>query len=168
MKKILITCVVFALVISTTAFAEEKKDNFIKKLLETAISPIETVLGPVTELEKIIVSPSRFKEKLGASSCSISVIGQREFEAQKIDTVKDAMRDQVGLDIVERGAFQGQTSLFTRGADSNKTLIYVDGVKAYDPISPNGAYNLAHLTLDNVESIEVLRGPQSALYGSDA
>jgi len=52
--------------------------------------------------------------------------------------------------------------------DSGKTQIMIDGVRMYDPIAPNGAFDLAHFTLDNVERIEVVNGPQSVLYGSDA
>ncbi len=167
MKKIILV-LSFIAIITSVSFAEEEKPSVLKKILETAISPIETILGPVTELGKIVVTPSRTEEKLGSSSSSISVVDSTDFDRKKIDVVKDALKEEVGLDVVQTSAFQGQTSLFTRGGNSNQTLIIIDGVKAYDPISPNGAYNLAHATLDNVDRIEILRGAQSALYGSDA
>ncbi len=167
MKKLIL--ILSIILLAANAFAgDEKKTNIIEKIVQTAVSPIDTVLGTITDLERIVITPSRVEEKLGANSSSISVIDYKDFDRAKTYDVKDALRQQVGLDIVQSGAFQGQTALFTRGGNSNHTLIMIDGVKAYDPISPNAAYNLAHLTLDNVERIEVLRGPQSALYGSDA
>ncbi|MCX5713226.1 MAG: TonB-dependent receptor [Candidatus Omnitrophica bacterium] len=81
--------------------------------------------------------------------------------------VEETLRDVAGVDVSEDG-YVGPTSVFLRGANSNQTLVLLDGIKMYDPISPNAAFNFAHLTLDNLESIEVLRGTQSALYGSDA
>ena len=167
MKKLWIA--VLALLLASAACAEDqKKESVVKKLIETALSPIETVLGQVTELQRIVVTPSRFEERLGASSCSISVIDDRDFEREEVSMAKDALKEEVGIDISQSGAFQGLTQLYMRGGSSNHTLIMIDGVKAYDPMSTNGSYNLAFLTLDNVERIEVLRGPQSALYGSDA
>lgn len=167
MKKKL--AVILVLMTSTSgAFADDVKDNIIKKVLETAVSPFETVVGSVNELGKIVVTPSRFEERLGASSCSVSVIDEADFDRQKISTAEKTLREEVGVDISQSGASQGLTHLRLRGGDSNQTLIMIDGVKAYDPMSTNGAYNLAHLTVDNVDRIEVLRGPQSALYGSDA
>ncbi len=62
----------------------------------------------------------------------------------------------------------GDTSIFIRGAKSEHTLVMIDGVEVNDPMSPGRSYNFAHLTVDNIERIEVLRGPQSTLYGSDA
>ena len=161
--------VLFILSIAHSTFAEEeKKPGIVGQILEAAVSPMETVLGQGVGLGRIVVTPSRVEERLGAASCSVSVIDRQDFERKKIDTAKDALADEAGIDVRQSGAFQGETSLLMRGGKTNHTLIMVDGMKAYDPISPGGGYNLAFLTLDNIERIEVLRGAQSALYGSDA
>jgi vitamin B12 transporter len=107
------------------------------------------------DLERIVVTPSRMEEeshKYGGSIISI----------------KDALKEIGTLDIVQTGGFGQQTSIFMRGANSNHTLFMLDGVKFYDPMSPNGAPDIAHLTLDNLERIEVVEGTKSSLYGSDA
>ena len=157
-----------AVFIASSAFAEDKKTEVLKKILEEAVSPIETILGPVTELERIVVTPSRTEEKLGSASCSVSVITDEDFDRKKVEMVKDSIKEEVGVDIRQAGAFQGTADVMIRGGRSNQTLIMIDGIKAYDPIDPGGAYNIANLTLDNIKQIEILRGPQSALYGSDA
>ncbi|MCM8791369.1 MAG: TonB-dependent receptor [Candidatus Omnitrophica bacterium] len=140
----------------------------MKKLLMAVATIFAAALAEAAELEKIVVTPSRMAEKIGSASCSISVVDEEDFEREKIHTVRQALQEQVGVDVRQSGAFQGQTDLLIRGGSSNQALILVDGLKAYDPIAPGGEYNLAHLTLDNVERIEILRGPQSAAYGSDA
>ncbi len=166
MKKILIILALF--LVTASAFAEEKKEgNILKKVLETAISPIETVLGPVTDLGQIVVAPTKTEEKIGSSSSSVASINVSD--AARIGEIKveEGLRDVPSVDVVETG-FNGQTSVFIRGANSYHTLVMLDGVKLYDPMDPNGAFNFAHLTFDNLERVEVVRGPQSALYGSDA
>src|SRR3989338_2132908 len=122
MKRFIVTAVIF-LSAAGMAFAVEERPNILKKLLETAISPIETVIGPITELGRIVITPSRVKEKLGAASSSISIIDRGDFERKKIDTVKEALRDEVGIDIRQSGAFQGTTSILTRGGKPNHTLV---------------------------------------------
>lgn len=166
MKKILM--LLAFLLIATSVFAEEKKEeNILKKMLETAVSPIETVLGPITDLGQIVVAPTKTEEKIGSSSSSVTSINVSD--AARIGEIKveEGLRDVPSVDVVETG-FNGQTSVFIRGAASYQTLVMLDGIKLYDPMDPNGAFNFAHLTFDNLERIEVVRGPQSALYGSDA
>ena len=166
MKKIIIFLAF--LLAATSAFSEEKKGgDVLKKMLETAISPVETVLGPVTDLGQIVVAPTKTEEKMSSSSSSVTSI--KVSDAVRVGEIKveEALRDVPALDVAETG-FNGQTSVFMRGAASYQTLVMMDGVKLYDPMDPNGAFNFAHLTFDNLERVEVVRGPQSALYGSDA
>ncbi|MDD5422482.1 MAG: TonB-dependent receptor [Candidatus Omnitrophota bacterium] len=171
MKKILLV-VMFLTLLCNSVFAQEKKTgagkDAVTKLFERAISPLEAIIGPATELGRIVVTPTKLDEKLGAQSSAVTVLTESDFDRKKVEYVKSALKEEMGLDIVESGSFTGQTSAFIRGANANHTLVMIDGIKVYDPISTNGAYNLAHLTLDNVGQIEVVRGSQSALYGSDA
>jgi vitamin B12 transporter len=73
-----------------------------------------------------------------------------------------------GLNVVQTGGPGGQTSVFIRGTNSNHAKVLIDGIDVGDPTTPNGAFDLAHLLTADMAQVEVLRGPQSGLYGSDA
>src|SRR5262249_38158702 len=93
---------------------------------------------------------------------------EEQFEQKQATTAADALRGTPGLNVVRSGGQNQITSVFIRGANSDHTLVLIDGVEANDPSSPARAFDFSHLTLDDVERIEVLRGPQSTLYGSNA
>ena len=120
------------------------------------------------ELPTIVISPTKYETDMSGIPSSISVIGESEIELKNAPQVKDILRYIPGVDIVETAPFGGQTSVFTRGTNAGHTLVMIDGVKVFNPISPDGSFNLSNLTLDNVERVEVLRGTHSTLYGSDA
>lgn len=120
------------------------------------------------ELERIVVTPYRIEEETAEATGSVQVLRSNELNGENIITVKDVLKETGILDIVQTGSFGGAVSIFMRGANSNHTLFMLDGVKFYDPMATNGAPNIAHLTLDNLERIEVVEGVKSVLYGSDA
>ncbi len=118
-----------------------------------------------TRLEDVTVTATRIPVSSNALASSITVLQGADLHAQGIRNVLDALRTVPGLNIVQGGSFGAATSLFLRGGESDYVQVLVDGVPVNDP---GGSYNLANLTTTNVERIEVLRGPASVLYGSDA
>ena len=99
---------------------------------------------------------------------SVTVITAADLERQQYRTLPDALSAVPGLNVVQSGGPGGLTSVFIRGTNSNHVKVLIDGVDASDPSSTNNAFDFAHLLTGDVAQIEVLRGPQSGLYGSDA
>lgn len=121
-----------------------------------------------TELSPSVITATRLETPIEELSNSVTVIGAEEIERRQARTVADVLADVPGLRIAQLGPMGQQTSVFTRGANSNQTLVLIDGQEAMDPSTSNGAFDFAHLTVANIERIEVVRGPASTLYGSNA
>lgn len=119
----------------------------------------------VVQLPPVVVTADRRPVAREAVPATVTVLDGAELRAKGIQSVADALRDVPGLAVVRTGSFGAPTSVFTRGGESDYTKVLVDGVSVNDP---GGSVDLAHLTLDNVARIEVLRGPASVVYGSDA
>jgi vitamin B12 transporter len=118
-----------------------------------------------TRLESVVVTATRNPLSIGDIPASVTVLSGADLKARGVVTVSDALREVPGVSIARTGSFGGQTSLFVRGGQSNYTKILIDGV----PMNQSGgSFDLATLTTDNVERIEVVRGPSSVVWGSDA
>src|SRR2546425_5083359 len=132
----------------------------VAPLVLQAQEPVDTArLGP------IVVTAERLPIPAAAVPAAVTVLSGAALRAQGIRTVADALRTVPGGTVVASGSFGAQTSLFVRGGESDYVKVLIDGVPQNQP---GGAFDFAHLTLDGVDRIEVVRGPVSVLYGSDA
>lgn len=122
----------------------------------------------VLTLPETVVTATRDEEKTERLANSITVVDRQEIERRQYKTVQDILNDVPGVAANQSGPFGKTGALFIRGTNANHTLVLVDGLRANDPSSPNGTFNFAHILTDMVERIEVVRGPLSTLYGSDA
>jgi vitamin B12 transporter len=118
------------------------------------------------EAEPIVVTATRFDIPLDLSPASVSVINSEDFEQKQIERVSDALREVPGLSVVQTGTAGQLTSVFTRGLRSEHTQVLLDGIPINQGLQ--GAFNFADLTIDDIDRIEVVRGPQSTLYGPRA
>ncbi|MCW2317680.1 vitamin B12 transporter [Rhodoblastus acidophilus] len=119
-------------------------------------------------LGDIDVTATRTEQPLALSASAISVIPAAEVERRGATGLADALRGTPGLDIYSSGGVGTVTPVYLRGATAGQTLVMLDGVRINDPSGTDGFADLGMLNAANVERVEVLRGPQSALYGSDA
>jgi vitamin B12 transporter len=121
---------------------------------------------PSGETLPVIISATRDEQSLESTISSATVITAKELAERQITTVGDALRSVVGVDVVRNGGPGGVTNVFLRGANSSQTLVLIDGIPVNNPTV--GGFDFADLTTDNIERIEIVRGPKSSLYGSDA
>jgi vitamin B12 transporter len=118
------------------------------------------------EAEQVVVSATRFDIPLDQSPASVSVISSEDLEQKQIERVSDALREVPGLSVVQTGTAGQLTSVFIRGLRSEHTQVLLDGIPVNQGLQ--GAFNFADLTTEDIDRIEVVRGPQSTLYGPQA
>ncbi|MFT6926902.1 MAG: vitamin B12 transporter [Psychromonas sp.] len=118
--------------------------------------------------DDIIISASRVETKRIESGSSITVLDQQYIKDNQARTVAELLRDVPGVSVASNGGLGQTTSVFIRGANSGETLVIIDGIEVNDLSTPGGSYDFAYLMADDIERIEVLKGSQSALWGSDA
>jgi len=115
--------------------------------------------------DTVIVSASYVEVPRSEVTAEVTALSRRDLEDRQIATVADAMRLVPGTTIASSGGLGSVTSLFPRGGESDYTLVLVDGIKLN---SFGGGFDFGHLTTFGLGQLEVVRGPQSAVFGSDA
>jgi vitamin B12 transporter len=144
------------------------------RLLISSVVTVALLLPPIlhaqdardtTRLQDLVVTATGAPTPADAVVSSVTIIEGDELRARGLRFVQDALRGVPGAMVVQGGSYGGVSSMFLRGGESDYVKVLIDGV----PVNQSGGgYNWANLTTDNVDRIEVLRGPASVIYGSDA
>ncbi len=121
---------------------------------------------PVVQTEEVVTSATKTPMPVSHLTSAVEVITGEEMQRQKFKTVADALRLAQGIAVFSSGGPGADTNVRIRGGGVTQTLVLIDG--AIVNSATTGAYNFANLTTDNIERVEILRGAQSMLWGSDA
>ncbi len=141
-------------------------------LLSTAVlafpAAAQSLDQPETDDDRIVVTAARAEQSVREVGQAITVITRDEIERRQTVVIADLLATTPGVTVTRTGSIGGQTSLRIRGAEADQTLVVIDGVRVNDPSSPGGGFDFANLLSSSVERIEVLRGPNSVPWGSQA
>jgi len=120
-------------------------------------------------LDPVVVSASRLPSLVERTAASVTVITREEIEARRPASMIELLRHVPGLHVDQPGGRGSVSSAYLRGADPNFTLVLIDGIEANDPNNTRGgSFDSSTISVEDVERVEVIRGPTSAVYGSDA
>jgi outer membrane cobalamin receptor len=115
--------------------------------------------------ESVVVSAAQVDVPLSQAASSVTIITGAELRARQFANIVDALREVPGLAVARSGSVGALTSVFPRGGESDYSLVLIDDV----PVNAfGGAFDFSHLSADDIDRIEIVRGPQSALFGSNA
>jgi vitamin B12 transporter len=118
--------------------------------------------------ETIVVTATRVPTPVSQVASSMTVITADDIAVNGLDTLPDVLANAPGLNIVQTGGPGGPTSVFMRGTNSDHVKVLVDGIDVTDVSNPNDSFDFGQFLTSDVAKVEILRGPQSGLYGSDA
>jgi vitamin B12 transporter len=122
---------------------------------------------PVND-QPIVVTATRVATPVNKVPANVTVLTAKEFIQHGYTTLAQALATVPGVNLVQSGGPGNAASLFVRGTNSEDVLVLLDGVPVNDPANPNGAFNFGIVSLADIERIEIVRGPMSGLYGSNA
>ena len=118
------------------------------------------------QLKEVLVTADRIEQSTGETTSDVVVIKGEDIKKANIEFVADALRQVPDINIVQNGGPGQIATVFMRGGDSTQTLVMIDGVKVKS--TTFGAFDFSGLRTDDIERIEIVKGPQSTLYGSEA
>ncbi|WP_428661791.1 TonB-dependent receptor plug domain-containing protein [Reyranella sp.] len=128
----------------------------------------QTESGITATMPNVVITTDREPVPADKVTGTVTVISRDEIERRQLRTVDEVLRYVPGVSVQQSGGPGTQTSVFVRGSNSNHTVVLVDGMSITDPSTPNASIDFAHFLTDNLDRIEVVRGPMSTLYGSGA
>ena len=157
----------FTRVVSSRRIVALVSCAFVSFSAGSAAKADEPAPAPVS-LPPVVVSATLVPTPASQIGSSVTVVTGEDIAQKQNRTLPEILNDVPGLNVVQSGGPGGVTSVFIRGTNANHTKVLLDGIDISDPSSPNGAVDFSQILASNIERVEVLRGPQSGLYGSDA
>ena len=142
--------------------------RFLLALALVAPSASFAQTEPVGMLPEVVVTADRFPTEPDKITSSYTVVPREEMERRQLRTAGEVLKTVPGISVQQSGGPGTQTSVFVRGSNSTHTLVLIDGINVSDPSSSNGAVDFSSLLTENLDRIEIVRGPMSTLYGSQA
>jgi vitamin B12 transporter len=141
--------------LSQLAFTQEK---IVKK----------TNVEGLYRLSDVVISATKTQTSSLELASSITVIDSAEIANRNSGSVFELLKNEYGISFTQQGGAGSLSNIYIRGGNSSHTLVLLDGIEINLPSDPSNVYDFANLTTDNIERIEILRGPQSTLYGSNS
>ena len=177
-----VLCFIFSAVISSGLWAQDTppaasnnssavtpQPSVTTPVVSSVVTPVDTTANETSTLKEVVVTANRVDVPLQDVTSSSTVITSTDLEQKQAGTVLDAIQSVPGVDIAQTGQPGETASVYIRGTNPEHTLVLFDGIPLNDPIGAPGSYDyLDGLSLDDVKQIEVIRGPQSTLWGSNA
>lgn len=124
--------------------------------------------APQPQKQKVIVTATRIDTPQSQVGSSTTVIESQQIENRQDQDLADVLQHVPGVHVRRTGGLGSQATVFIRGAESDHTLLLLDGIKLHDIVAPGGIPTFDHITTTGLDRVEVLRGPQSTLYGTEA
>ncbi len=140
----------------------------IFKYAAAALAVLPTTVFAQAADDDIVVTASGFEQPRSETGQAIEIVGRDRLEQLQSATIAQVLQTVPGVSVATRGGLGGQTSAFIRGGSSAQTLVLIDGVRINDLTSPNGAFDFGALMTGNIGRVEILRGPNSVIWGSQA
>lgn len=123
----------------------------------------------IKELEPVVVTATAYPQTINNTSLNTTIISQEVIKASHAQSLAELLRTVPGIYVDQLGGRGGISSVYLRGGDPNFTVVLLDGIKLNNPInSRGGSFDFSSISTDSIERIEIVKGPLSALYGSDA
>lgn len=148
-------CASLLTILSTSAFAQSVAED-------------DEHIDVSTRLVEITVVANGSEQRPYKVGQAVTLIKREEIEQKQFQTVSDLLATTQGVTVTRNGGIGQTTAVRIRGAEGDQTLTLIDGVRVNDPSSPGGAFDFANLLSGNIERIEILRGPNSVPWGSQA
>lgn len=148
--------------------------SFFKRQAPLALAfllglPVSSALAQEQNLpETTIMSATGIPTDAKEIASSVTVITEEQIKRDQRRTLPDLLATVPGLNVVQTGGPGGQTSIFMRGTNADHVKVLIDGIEVNDPSQPKRQFDFGPMMTDDIERVEILRGPQSGLYGADA